>query len=94
MNGWPIEGGGPVRTASGRRPSCPGGSGRLVLGTLPFAGVWLEGRRLGATPIDVERPAGAHTLCLRSAEDGIARLLEVTIVEGETVEHTVELWDA
>lgn len=96
MNGWPIEDDGPVRSTEHARPGAPGrgGSGRLVLGARPEAGVWLDGRRLGATPVDVELPAGPHTLALRSAEDGIARLLEVRIVEGRTIEHRVLLWDA
>jgi serine/threonine protein kinase len=65
--------------------------GRLQLDCTPYAVVSIAGRRLGITPIDVELPAGAHTLTLRNPEAGIETTYRVTVRAGETTSRTVAL---
>ncbi len=51
--------------------------------TTPWSEVYLDGRRLGSTPlIEVELPAGDYVLELRNPEEAIRTLHPVRIVEG------------
>ena len=82
--------------APGPEPAPPGPAdvpppGRLHLDCAPYAVVSFEGRRLGITPIDVELPAGSHTLTLRNPEAGIETTYRVTVRSGETTSRTVAL---
>ena len=69
----------------------PAVPGRLHLDCTPYAVVTFEGRRLGVTPIDVELPAGTHTLTLRNPEAGLQTTYRVTVRSGETTTRTVAL---
>jgi serine/threonine protein kinase len=65
--------------------------GRLALDCTPFAIVSLNKERLGITPIDVELPAGTHTLTLRNPEKGIETTYTVTVPAGEHVHRHIAL---
>jgi serine/threonine-protein kinase len=66
-------------------------TGRLQLDAAPYAVVFLGARRLGITPIDVELPAGAHTLTLRNPEQQIETTYRVTIGADQVVSRRVAL---
>jgi capsular exopolysaccharide synthesis family protein len=52
----------------------PWPTGALTLDALPWADVWIDGRRMGATPIrDVAVPIGAHEVVFRHPELGERR---------------------
>ena len=40
------------------------GKGRVLVSVTPFADVYIDGRAVGTTPIDIELPAGPHTVRL------------------------------
>jgi len=65
------------------------GTGRLVLDSVPYSVVTLDGKRLGITPIDVELPATTHTLALRNPEKGIETRYRVTVPAGARIEKRV-----
>lgn len=65
--------------------------GRLQLDAAPYAIVFLGSRRLGITPIDVELPAGAHTLTLRNPEQQLESTYRVTIGADQVVTRRVAL---
>ncbi len=55
-------------------------TGRLSIVTTPWSNVYLDGRRIGQTPlIGVELPAGRHVLDLRNPEEDIQTRYPVTI---------------
>ena len=57
-----------------------GETGRLSIVTTPWSNVYLDGRRIGQTPlIGVELPAGRHVLDLRNPEENIQTRYPVTI---------------
>ena len=64
-----------------------------MLDAQPYAQVFLGSRRLGITPLEVELPAGSHTLTLRNREEGIETTYRVTVRAGETIRRTVALED-
>lgn len=66
--------------------------GFLILDTVPWSQVSLDGRSLGTTPILRERlPAGPHTLLLVNPERGLRQRYRVTIRPGETTRRRVGL---
>jgi serine/threonine-protein kinase len=65
--------------------------GRLQLDATPYAIVFLGSRRLGITPIDVELPAGPHTLTLRNPEQQIETTYRVTVAADQVVSRRVAL---
>ena len=65
--------------------------GRLQLDTTPYSVVSLGAQRLGITPIDVELPAGSHTLTLRNPEQGIETTYRVTVRAGESTSRRVAI---
>jgi hypothetical protein len=72
-------------------PAVAAATGRLQLDSTPYAVVFLGARRLGITPIDVELPAGPHTLTLRNPEQQIETTYRVTIAADEVVSRRVAL---
>jgi serine/threonine-protein kinase len=66
-------------------------TGRLRLDAVPFAVATWQGRRLGVTPIDVELPAGVHTIVLRNPESGVELNYRVTVTAGAVVSRRVAL---
>lgn len=63
-----------------------GGSGTLVIQTLPWARVFVDGRDTGRnTPVrELSVPAGTHRLGLRT-HDGTMHEESITVVAGETL---------
>lgn len=58
-------------------------AGFVTVNAVPFANVYLKGKRLGETPlIKVKLPAGSHTLSFKT-EDGRQKSVAVTIKPGE-----------
>lgn len=56
------------------------GSGRLTVDVVPWADVFLGGRKLGTTPlVEVVVPAGRQRLHMVNAAAGIDRWVEVDI---------------
>ena len=72
-------------------PQPAAATGRLQLDAAPYAIVFLGSRRLGITPVDVELPAGPHTLTLRNPEQGIETTYRVTVAAGEVTSRRVSL---
>ncbi len=70
------------RPDSSRQASARGPTGTLRVATTPWSEVFEGGRRLGETPLQIELPAGRHTLTLRSP-DRPARTEPVEIRAGE-----------
>jgi serine/threonine-protein kinase len=74
----PVAAGAPVERAAG--------PGRLTFDTVPWTEVFLDGKKLGVTPlVELALPAGRHTLRLVNAEKQIDRGYEVTISTDETL---------
>jgi len=66
--------------------------GRLTLATTPWTHVFLGGRDLGTTPlVNVELPAGTHTLRLVNREAGIEQTYRVTIRPGQRLSRRLGL---
>lgn len=78
-------------SASPQPSPAPTAVGRLRLDAVPYAIASLQGRRLGVTPLDVELPAGSHTIRLRNPETGAELFYEVTVPPGGTVTRRVAL---
>ncbi len=81
-----VDAGTPVATAE-TRPTRPAvkGRGKLSLKTTPRATVYLNGRRIGDTPIvNLSVPAGTLTLRLVRADTGEEASLEVDISPNRT----------
>ena len=93
-HGEPVESAGEPVGAQPPTPPAPepvGAMGRLQLDAAPYAIVFLGSRRLGITPIDVELPAGAHTLTLRNPEQQLESTYRVTIGADQVVTRRVAL---
>jgi hypothetical protein len=70
----------PPSPAPNAEPSPPVRTGRLRVGTSPGWGwVWVDGRRLGSTPLDVELVAGPHRLRVVADRSGRDRDLSVVV---------------
>lgn len=63
----------------------PAGRGRIVINTVPWARVYLDGRFVGNTPItNLEATAGRHTLVLEGP-DGSRHRVTIDVRDGETM---------
>ena len=68
-----------------RASAAESGDGRLQLVTRPYSEVYIEGRRVGQTPLlNLRLPAGSHELSLRNEEAGLESRVRVRIRPGET----------
>jgi len=65
--------------------------GHLSLDTVPYSVVFLNGQRLGITPLEVDLVAKTHTLVLRNPEQGTETSYQVTIRSGASLERRVAL---
>ncbi|MBW1808753.1 MAG: serine/threonine protein kinase [Deltaproteobacteria bacterium] len=64
--------------------------GRLRLATSPWTTVYFKGEKLGVTPlVDLELPAGKHTLRAVNPGKGIDRKIQVVILPGQTTAKSV-----
>jgi serine/threonine-protein kinase len=65
--------------------------GRLTLDTVPWSDIYLDGRKLGTTPLfNVELPAGHQILRARNEKAGVDRALEIDIQPGRTTARRVQ----
>ncbi len=78
--------------ATASRPRRPTAEppGVLDLMAVPAAEVFLEGRRIGVTPlVSYALPAGRHRLLLRSTADGSTRTLVVRVPPGQVLRQSI-----
>jgi hypothetical protein len=79
----------PPAPVAGRaaRPEC-----HLSLGSRPWAEVWIDGRRVGVTPL-VSLPVrcGKHDLLFLSREANVERRETIVVPEGQSVKKVVTL---
>jgi hypothetical protein len=67
-----------------------GEPGRLRLATSPWTTIYFKGEKLGVTPlVDVQLPAGRHTLRAVNPGKGIDRMIKVVIRSGQTTAKSV-----
>jgi serine/threonine protein kinase len=67
-----------------------GEPGRLRLATSPWTTIYFKGEKLGVTPlVDVELPAGKHTLHAVNPGKGIDREIQIVIRPGQTTAKSV-----
>ena len=60
-------------------------TGKLTLATVPWTSVYLDGKKLGDTPlVNVDVPAGRLTLKLKNAGAGIDQSYIVNVSAGKT----------
>ena len=79
-------------TNKNRPPASAGSSGQLTLFTQPWAEVYLNGKKLGATPlVKVKLKAGTHPLRLKNPDAGIDQPYKVTIKSGELTKRKLKL---
>jgi hypothetical protein len=65
--------------------------GTLALNALPWAEVWVDGERIGETPIgSVSLPIGSHEVVFRHPDLG-ERRSSVSVVTGATTKVSVDL---
>jgi serine/threonine-protein kinase len=68
------------------------GKGRLTIDTSPWVEVYLNGKKLGDTPIvDLPLPAGVHVLKLVNEDKGLKSSIEVEIQPGKTTVKRLKL---
>jgi len=73
-----------------RKTVAKGEPGRLRLATSPWTTVYFKGKKLGVTPlVDVQLPAGRHTLRAVNPGKGIDRKIRVVIRSGQTTAKSV-----
>jgi eukaryotic-like serine/threonine-protein kinase len=66
--------------------------GRLSLNTVPWSEVYLGTKKLGDTPlVNIQLPAGTHTLRLFNPDKKIEKKVSVEIKAGETVKRNEKL---
>jgi serine/threonine protein kinase len=69
-----------------------GGMGMLRVNTRPWSQVSIDGRLIGNTPqMNLQLPAGTHTVVLSNPEFGVTKSLVVTIKPDETVTRVIML---
>jgi serine/threonine protein kinase len=82
----------PATDPTPTRPQKKVATGKLTLDTVPWTRVFLNGRKLGDTPlIGVSLPAGRHELKLVNEEKKISAIIEVQIRAGQTTAKKLRL---
>jgi serine/threonine protein kinase len=70
----------------------PAGKGTLTVNSRPWSEVWVDGRKLGLTPLAYkELPAGRHRLVLHNPRLKLKKTLWISVHPGKTTELDVEL---
>jgi len=70
----------------------PSGRCSLSLGSKPWADVWIDGRRVGLTPLtDLPVACGAHEVVFTSTDLGVERRLSVNVQPGDRTRRIVDL---
>lgn len=70
------------------------GFGRVVVDSKPWANVYLDGIKLGQTPLPPTRLlAGRHRFQLKNPERGLSKSVELNVVAGRTTKHVAQLND-
>lgn len=70
----------------------PAGKGTLTINTEPWSEVWVDGKKLGMTPLAYkELPAGRHKLVLKNPRLKLKKTVWVRIQPGKTTEMEVDL---
>lgn len=63
----------------------PSGEGTLVVIADPFANVSVDGKSIGATPLMIKLPAGAHRVVITAPEDGnVLKTETINLVDKQT----------
>jgi serine/threonine-protein kinase len=82
----------PEEAGEREEPTRKASRGQLTLDTTPWTNVYLNGRKLGETPLlKVSVPAGRQTLQLVNEEEGIKKRIEVEIEPGKTTVKRMKL---
>jgi serine/threonine-protein kinase len=66
-------------------------TGELVVSVDPYAVVYLDGKKVGETPLSTQAPVGQHRLRLVNSDLQVEKTLRVTISEGKPT-RVVESW--
>jgi serine/threonine-protein kinase len=70
----------------------PSGKGSLTINTQPWSEVWVDGKKLGLTPLAYkELPAGRHKLVLKNPRLKLKKTIWIRIQPGKTTEMEVDL---
>jgi serine/threonine protein kinase len=70
----------------------PAGKGTLTINTQPWSEVWVDGKKLGLTPLAYkELPAGRHKLVLKNPRLQLKKTVWIRIQPGKTTEMEVDL---
>jgi serine/threonine-protein kinase len=70
----------------------PAGKGSLTINTQPWSEVWVDGKKLGLTPLAYkELPAGRHKLVLKNPRLQLKKTVWIRIQPGKTTEMEVDL---
>jgi hypothetical protein len=73
-------------------PAAKGARGTLRVNTRPWSQVSIDGKLIGNTPqMNLQLPAGTHTVVLSNPEFGVTKSLVVTIKPDETVTRVITL---
>ena len=68
----------PVSKASGRAEISRGpGTAKLVIGSLPASAIWLDGTRVGESPLELSVPIGRHRIAAGGTKPEVTRTIDV-----------------
>jgi tRNA A-37 threonylcarbamoyl transferase component Bud32 len=70
---------------SGQENAIPAGKGRVIVRVQPWADVWIDGKRQGSTPLQVDVSPGGHKVEYETP-DGKRRSARITVQAGKVVE--------
>jgi tRNA A-37 threonylcarbamoyl transferase component Bud32 len=73
----------PVETAAPPRERARPRNGRLIINSIPWANVFVDGRRLGTTPLRQSLSAGTHRVVLKDGSGRTVRSFSARIGAGE-----------
>jgi hypothetical protein len=68
----------PASKASGRAEISHGpGTAKLVIGSLPASAIWLDGTRVGDSPLQLSVPIGRHRIAAGGTKPEVTRVIDV-----------------
>ena len=78
----PVDAGAPMDASAAGSAIRPVGFGTLAVHVSPWATVFVDGRRVGSTPISTRLAAGKHKVLLVNEDSGKREVVNVVVVEG------------